>query len=282
LAEASTLVAEGWHYRLWAVYPPEKVKPEDVLPTTRKSQRVDLSLAKGEYEPLLLVVRTSVPWRQVKPTFTDLRRDDGKTIPATELTFRRVAYVYVDAPSGAGIPYPLLFDVGAGLYPDPLPEGEGTARPNRNLCFWIVVHVPRTAAAGTYTGEATLDFRRESWMPKELPSPRLQFRVQVRRFALPENNPLRNVAHFNPLALPADWRTKEWLRAFCEEFASHYQTPDPLLPAPKLTLLPSGEVAVIFKFQVHTGGGARLHINRIHNPPAPAESSRPPIREFPH
>ena len=56
-ALASDLVVEGWHHRVWSVYPIEKIKADEDVPVTPKSDAVTISAARDEHEPFLLLLR---------------------------------------------------------------------------------------------------------------------------------------------------------------------------------------------------------------------------------
>ena len=62
---AADLVTEGWHHRVWAVYPLEKVKADEELPVTPIAAGVTMSAARGEREPFVAVLRPQVPLREV-------------------------------------------------------------------------------------------------------------------------------------------------------------------------------------------------------------------------
>ena len=72
-AKMAAVIHEGWHHRVWLLYPLEKVKADDELPADRKTDTVRLSLAQGEYEPFILLLRGNVPLREVKVEFADLK-----------------------------------------------------------------------------------------------------------------------------------------------------------------------------------------------------------------
>lgn len=243
--EVAAVVAEGWRHCVWSVYPVEKVKADDALPTTRKAEGVELRVAGGEYEPFLLVLRPEVPLREVRVECSALAGPDGATIAASECEVRRVAYVYLDEPSGARIKQPMPFETGTGLHPDPLPRGDGAVRPGRNLQFWITAHVPRDARPGRYAGTVALRFRREGWMPTDFqPEVRVPLVVHVRRFALPERSPLLNAAFFDVRALGEGRRDPQWLRALYRDFAAHRQVAQPVIPAPQITVEKDGRLTI--------------------------------------
>lgn len=244
-AKTSAVIAEGWRHRVWALYPAEKVKADEALPTDRKTDAVRLSAAQGEHEPFLLVIRGDVPLRDVRMEFAALKQPGGATLAATNFVARRSAYIFVDEPSGTRIEQPMPFETGTGLFPDSLLHGGGVMRPGHNLQFWITVHVPRGTKPGRYDGALTLRFRKEGWMPdKTITSHQLPISIRVRDFALPERSPLLNTAFYNPSLLDRERREPEWLRGFQRDFIAHRQTPEPVLPSPVVRVDRDGTVTV--------------------------------------
>ena len=243
LLARAPLLFEGWRFKVFLLYPPEKVKADEEVEASGRAEAVRLFAAKGERESFVILIRSRVPLREVTFEATDLRAEGGGRIVKGQLNFRRMAYVYVDTPSGTGMRRGLPFPTGTGLYPDPLVPGKGLARPGRNLQFWFVLKVPREIPGGEYRGELELKFRKEPWMPKMGPI-RFPLIVKVYDFALPEPTPLRNTACWSPYALPQDWLTKDWLVAFYRNLAEHRQVPDPIYPSPVLRARPDGGIEV--------------------------------------
>ncbi len=235
----AVLVSEGWKHRVWLSYPPEKFKADELLDGGGKTGLVSLSAARGEVEPFLLLLRAEVPLRAVEARLSELTGPGGSVIPAPAAPARHLGYVHVDEPSGTRMGRAMPFPTGTGLYPDPLIAGVADVRPGRNLQFWIPVEVPRNAAPGEYRGEVVLSCRREGWMPAETGLPlRLPVEVTVRRFALPEPSPLRNIAYFSTGEIPKQRMTPEWLDGMYRDFLEHRHSPEPLLPSPRLRVLP--------------------------------------------
>ena len=236
---SAAVLAEGWKHKVWLVNPPEKLQATEPLSTDRTVDAIRISAARGEAEPVLLVVRSDVPLRDVKLTPADLNGPGDAKLAASQVDSRRLAYVYVDEPSGTNIPYPMMFRTGTGLYPDPLVPGSGVARPNHNLQFWVTLNVPREAAPGEYTGTWKLTWRWEGWMPKGVNpvTHELPVAVKVRTFALPSPSPLRNTAFFSPHRLTGERQDPEYLTNLYRDFVAHRQTPEPILPSPQLRVV---------------------------------------------
>lgn len=242
---AADLVTEGWHHRVWAVYPVEKVKADEELPVGPKADVVTLSAARGEAEPFVIVLRPKVPLREVHVEAGDLRHSSGATIPAAQIRAQRLGYVFIDEPSGSRMPQAMPYPVGMGQFPDPLLENRGEVRPGHNLQFLVTVQVPRDAVAGRYEGTLKLVFRKETWMKPDLvPQDEIRVAVNVRKFALPERSPLLNTSHANLRELPEAQRTPERIAAMQRDFIAHRQTPEPLIPSPKLKVDKNGVLSV--------------------------------------
>jgi hypothetical protein len=238
-ALGAELVSEGWKHKVWLSYPPEKFRAGEVPRTEGKAGAVLLSAARGEVEPFLLVLRPEVPLRGVEARLSELVGPGGAVIPAPTAPARHLGYVFMDEPSGTRMGQKMPFSTGTGLYPDPLLAGAAEVRPQKNLQFWVAVTVPRNAVPGVYKGEVRLTCRKEGWMPEESGLPlRLPVELTVRRFALPEPSPLRNTAYFSTGQLPKERLTPEWLGGLYRDFAAHRHTPEPLLPSPRLRVLP--------------------------------------------
>ena len=243
-AKAATLIVEGWKHRVWSLYPVEKLKADENLPTQNTSDRVALTAARGEFEPFVIVLRSDVPLRAVRVTCGDLHGAGGATLGAAAVTVRRLAYIHVDMPSGTGIRQALPYETGTGEFPDPLLLGGGDARPDRNLQFLVTVQVPRDAKAGVYAGTVKLQYTREGWMPADKDTAdNIPITVAVRSFALPETSPLLNTCVASPQALPAWLRTPAALADLHRDFAAHSQTPDPL-PSPVVKISKGGALTV--------------------------------------
>ncbi|MEI2677172.1 MAG: hypothetical protein V9G29_04530 [Burkholderiaceae bacterium] len=242
---AADLVTEGWHHRVWAVYPVEKVKADEELPDTPIAPAVTMSAARGEREPFVAVLRPQVPLREVSVVTGVLQHANGGVIPAANITAQRLGYVFIDEPSGTRIKQTMPYPVGMGQFPDPLLANRGEVRPGHNLQFLITVQVPRDARPGRYEGTVKLAFRKETWMKPDLaPEDTIRVVLNVRRFALPERSPLLNTSYANLRELPEAQRTPERLAEMQRGFIEHRQTPEPLMPSPKLKIGKDGVLTV--------------------------------------
>lgn len=242
----TSLVLEGWRHRVWAVYPLEKFKADEALPLEPRGKGVRITAAGGEREPLILVLRTDMPLRDVQVRATDLAGPQGVKLAAKQVESRRIGYIYVDEPSGTRIANPMPYPTGTGQYPDPLLTTPGVSRPGRNLQFLVTVDVPRAAKAGLYHGSLEIAFRREGWMPPgKIESPlRVPLEVLVRHFVLPEVTPLVNTAFYRPGLPRGIDRDEAWLKRLYREFVANRQVPEPLLPSPAIRVEKDGTLSV--------------------------------------
>lgn len=262
--ESARLVADGWRHRVWSLYPVEKVRAADKLSVQEKGEGVSIQAARGEAEPFVLVLSSEVPLRNVTVSCTDLiaevqatqsqatgavvakgqATNRGATIGAGAVGFKRMAYVYLDEPSGTRMKADMPYQTGVGEYPDPLLNGAGDARPNRNLQFLVTVVVPREAPAGSYRGSLKMEYTREAWMPADKPNAEvIPLEVNVRSFALPEVSPLLNTSVLSPKRLPEWLQRASLVEDIQQDFSAHFQTPDPL-PSPIVRIAKDGLLTV--------------------------------------
>jgi len=146
------------------------VRPSDPAGTGTLAQ---LYAGKGEYESFQIGVHApGSGLTNVNVTVSDLTSGAGQTISKSNIALFREQYAYVSSssPNWGGSNQPM----GAGWYPDglipfvdpttglpPLPTATLKAVPfsvggNANQPIWVDVFVPRTAAAGLYSGTYTV------------------------------------------------------------------------------------------------------------------------------
>jgi hypothetical protein len=134
--------------------------------------KINLSAARGEYGSFQIVASGgSSGLTNVNVTLSDLQGPDGHVIPRTSFTLFREKYMHVNSssPNWKGSNQPM----GSGWYADalipftdpstgkPLSGATLTAVPfdlkaGNNQPIWVDLLVPRTAAAGQYSGTYTL------------------------------------------------------------------------------------------------------------------------------
>jgi len=167
---------------LWWAESPYKISRRCPVPERRRP--VEISAAKGEYEPFQLVIAPKRDLRHLAVKASDLVSAEGGKIPAAAVKICRVEYVRIVHPTDR---------IGcAGDWPDPLPPCEEpfdivAARGNQPL--WITVRVPRGVAAGLYKGAIRLESA--GW------SATVPFAVRVWDFEIPRENHLRTAFGFS-------------------------------------------------------------------------------------
>jgi len=113
--------------------------------------------AKGESEPGQIIVKPTANVASFDVTCSTLTKD-ADVISASNVTVYVQIYVNATPKSHSG-------KLGAGWYPDALipmeyikAKGENSIKAGENQGFMIDVKIPRSAAAGVYTGTVTLKF----------------------------------------------------------------------------------------------------------------------------
>ena len=181
---------------VWVVPSLQRVGPSAAAGSGTLAQ---LEAAKGEYESFQIIVRASSSGlTNVNVSVSDLTGPAG-TIPKSNIALFREQYVYVSSssPNWGGSNQPL----GAGWYPDGLipfvdpntglPPSGGSIHAvpfsvsgNSNQPIWVDVFVPRTAAAGQYTGTFSVTSNQGSVSG--------QVSLQVWNFTLPAKPTLKS------------------------------------------------------------------------------------------
>ncbi|PIQ83267.1 MAG: hypothetical protein COV75_08375 [Candidatus Omnitrophica bacterium CG11_big_fil_rev_8_21_14_0_20_63_9] len=147
-----------------------------------------VSLARGEYESVQLVVIGGAQKRHIKVSLSLLTHSDGRTIlPPKVVEVRRVDYVKTKRPY-----YPVSH---VGDWPDPLPLAIEADVPAEQLQpMWITIGAPAAQRPGVYTGTVTVtdDQQRTESLP---------LTVTVWDFVLPRAGQLKTAFDFYPSRL---------------------------------------------------------------------------------
>jgi hypothetical protein len=147
---------------------------------------VRIALARGEYEPVQLVLRPDQAGQLLSAHLRwKGRAATGSVTPSVQV--QEVAYVPVVRPTDrTGVP---------GWHPDPLPPLRLPLRlyPNQNQPLWITFHASRECIAGAYPGE--LELR------TTLGEQRFPVELQVYDFAMPPETHLRSALGLSPSAV---------------------------------------------------------------------------------
>jgi hypothetical protein len=166
--------------------------------------QANLWAARGEYESFQVVANGGPKGlKEVNVTVSDLQGPNGQIIPRTSFTLYREKYMYVksSSPNWHGSNQPMA----PGWYPDalipftdpdsgkPLSGAALTAVPydlkaETNQPFWVDLYVPRTAAAGKYSGTYTVSSDQEKFTG--------QIKLTVWNFTMPAAPSLKSAFLF--------------------------------------------------------------------------------------
>lgn len=126
------------HY-LECIYPLTRPRPEDLNPS------LQLFATPGEYEPMNFVILPLKNLSNAKVIVSAIG-----PVPAANIDVRHVRFMR--ARPNYTVRYRYL------VVPDPLEHFNSLELPaNENSRFWLTVHVPENAPAGTYTGKVTFE-----------------------------------------------------------------------------------------------------------------------------
>jgi hypothetical protein len=173
-----------------------------------------LAAARNDREAVQIVVRPAEALKGLTASAGPLAGPDGAAIPAENIKILRVHYHFVDHPTdGSGV---------RDWWPDALPP---LAKPidvpaGENQPLWVLVHVPKDAKAGDYSG--TLSLHAEGWSSVKVP-----IRLHVWDFSLPERNHLQTAFGFSPHEVfryhqaKSDADKRKLLDLYFHSFAEH-------------------------------------------------------------
>ncbi len=190
---------------------------------------VRLSAARGEFEPVQVVLRPKQPLSGLTASISDLS-GEGASIPASAVDILRVGYVYVHTPTD---------EQGAvGWWPDPLPPLDEPIdiEAGQNQPLWVRVEVPRDARPGDYRG--TLSLSADGW------SAEVPVELRVWDFEMPEERSivatmgLRSSSIKRYHHLETDEQMAEVWDAYMRNFREHRIDPySPWLDRPNVELV---------------------------------------------
>ncbi len=219
--------------QVWTVNPLVKVFPETLPETTPDA--ISLLMARNEYEPVQIALRSDRKIRQVQIDVTALKNRQGQTLPAPKLY--KVGYVPIDHPSGyysSQSPFwyrhvPKGFggsDGWAGEWADPLMPLQHAfgMEANRTEAVWIVFQAPPDTQPGRYEGQIKIIAENQTIS--------LPLQIEVVPLTLPQETELKVVFDlrggivFRLVAEPE--RLKAWYRFL----ASFRISPGFVLPEP--------------------------------------------------
>jgi hypothetical protein len=239
--------------QLCLLYPAEKLLKYDPLNPKAAGSDIQISGAGGESESFILVLRPRArrPLMDVRFECGSLKGPGGATLEPNVITCSRLAYQYVDRPSGTTVfednrnrfkdtAKPFSGMEQPGYYPEVLMPRRtrqwDVADCGSNTQFWFTVSVPASAEPGDYRGTIQLKTRSTEALS-------IRLRVHVFGFALPAASALKNTACWSPEALPSV-PDKETLKAIYRDFALARQVPDPIIPPPVIAVGADGSVSI--------------------------------------
>ena len=245
----------------WAGSAARKIRPDEEVPEAR-SEAMTVRAARNEVDAVELVVRPARAIDGFVVRVSELAPPTGsRASPAPTVEVLRVATVIVTTPTDES--------ASPGPWPDPLLPIEGALSlpAGGNQAFWLRVHVPKYAAAGTWRG--TVDLTAPGL------AARVPLLVTVYDFTLPDRTTLRTafgfsageVIRYHRLRTPEDRRRVVDL--YLDDLAAHHLSPyDPAPLDPIRVTWPSVSPprspyadwtnARIVGNEVHTGHGALL------------------------
>ncbi len=224
-------------FQVWPVNSIVKVFREDQPPSQSGALRI--SMARSEYEPLQLAVRTDRDVSEVRVEVDPPKNAAGATVGDVQVGV--VGYVPIDYPTNyyntksaawvrkvpATAP---ACDGWAGYWPDPLlPRDTFTLSAHQTQPVWITCKTASDTAPGDYQGVVR-------FVSKGKAIANLPFTVHVWNFALPKENHVRAIYD---LRMNGQWdipgkSSEESRRDFLRFMAEHRVCPDTIDPAPDL------------------------------------------------
>ncbi|MEJ5237304.1 MAG: DUF4091 domain-containing protein [Limisphaera sp.] len=156
----------------------------DRPPPTGPVRPVQVALARGEYEPVQLVLRPRQSMVLQRVLVAPMRSSESGALEQLLHRIHEVAYVKVHRPTDAASQ--------AGEYPDPLPPLSLplALEAGRNQPLWLTFYAPAGTPAGLWRGALSLVFDHGA---VEVP-----LEVRVYDFALPRPARLRSAFGLNP------------------------------------------------------------------------------------
>ncbi len=170
------LLAEEKGVKVWYLTPNRRVFEEDILPDKPFKEGIYLKVAKNEYEPFQIVLRSEEDLKGLHIEFSDLKGGKGK-ISKDYLSFNPVGYKDFILRGGKVRRYPDVL----------LKEKEIDLQKGKNQPVWITLKVPGDIKAGVYEGKIDIKGKGINFS--------LPLKVKVWDFTLPEDIPPTIQAH---------------------------------------------------------------------------------------
>ena len=187
-----------------------RTRPLPAAPTQVPPKPLTVTLAKGEFEPVQLVLRPDADTRLEEVRVLPLRNPVRQS-PPISVRVDEVAYVRVTVPTDP--------TCAEGDYPDPLPplQTPMILKAERNQPIWLTVHAARETEAGTYRGAVLVRTSKEKV--------RVPFVVHVMDFELPKQPRLRSALGLESASIAEQHRIRkpEERRAVYERYLENFQ-----------------------------------------------------------
>lgn len=229
--------------QVWTVNPLVKVFPD--TPPEPAPQTISVLMARNEYEPVQIALRSNRAIRQIRVEVTPLKNSKGRTLPPPEIW--QVGYVPIDHPSAyytSQLPawYRIVpkgqgsSDGWAGEWPDQLVPlqvmGQGTKDmgqgfeidANRTEAVWIVLHTLPETQPGRYEGQIRITAEKQGIA--------LPLRVEVVPLTLPQETELKVIFDLRGHIVGQLRNDLQRLRAWYRFFASFRISPGFVFPEP--------------------------------------------------
>lgn len=156
--------------------------PTEVGLLSKQPAKLEFDAIRGETESAQLMFTASKNIASFKLTMNAVKTDDGNELKADAFEVLAERYIEVKSPTSSN---PTTANMYAGWYPDALvPMDRYIARRDNKVAagehqgIWVNLNIPRDAAAGTYTGEATLELDDET--------AKIPVSVTIRDLTIPE------------------------------------------------------------------------------------------------
>ncbi|MBN2359392.1 MAG: carbohydrate binding domain-containing protein, partial [Deltaproteobacteria bacterium] len=205
--------------RLWRSPVEQKVRRADSPTAATHASELQASAARGEYEPLQIVIAPQQNDTLTGAALSTLSGPGGATIAPASDAIREVAYVEVTDPTDHASFIGWLPDPLPALAP-PLAVTTGQAQP-----LWITVRPAADSPAGDYTGTLDLTFAGGTSLA-------VPVRLTVRDFTLPAEHHLRTayglslgtIDRYHHLGGDPAKRRTVW-RRYLDDLAAHRISP---------------------------------------------------------
>ncbi|NQT51421.1 DUF4091 domain-containing protein, partial [bacterium] len=203
---------------VWAVDAHVKVF-RDAVPPQKPDGALRLRAARNEYEPAQLAIRAAQPLRGLRIELAPLRNPSGATIGVEHQTWNFVGFIPLEKNTRDADQ--LRLRAAPCQVPDPLLDARTLDLPaDTTQPVWLTVRVPKDAAPGVYTSQATVVAgQARVAVPVEL---------TVDPFLLPDERHLFvtnwfRAEHFATAHKVAPWSEKHWalIGLYARNMAEH-------------------------------------------------------------